>query len=89
MSDSKKALSDINNNAEWRLSPSEGDVDENILVQKEITEECQIESELKWHLLTPEMLREYQTTEEAANFLKIGVSTLEQYRVKGGGPKFI
>jgi hypothetical protein len=34
------------------------------------------------------MLREYLTTEEAALFIKIGVSTLEQLRLTGCGPKF-
>ncbi len=39
--------------------------------------------------LSTEMLNEYLTTEEAAQFLKIGKSTLEQARLNGGGPRFI
>jgi len=39
--------------------------------------------------LSPEMLKEHLTTEEAARFLKVGKSTLEQARLKGGGPKFV
>jgi len=39
--------------------------------------------------LAPEMLKEYVTTEEAAQILKVGKSTLEQSRLNGCGPKFI
>lgn len=42
-----------------------------------------------WYALTPEMLNEYLTTEEASQFLKVGKSTLEQLRLNGGGPKFV
>jgi predicted DNA-binding transcriptional regulator AlpA len=45
--------------------------------------------EAVWYLLTPEMLNEFLTTEEASQFLKIGKSTLEQARLKGTGPKYI
>jgi excisionase family DNA binding protein len=38
--------------------------------------------------LSPEMLNEYLTTEEAAQVLKVGKSTLEQARLNGGGPRF-
>ncbi|MBV5341186.1 MAG: DNA-binding protein [Deltaproteobacteria bacterium] len=35
------------------------------------------------------MLTEYLTTEEVAQMLKIGATTLEQSRLNGSGPKFI
>jgi hypothetical protein len=38
--------------------------------------------------LSTAMLQEYLTTEDAAQFLKMGESTLEQLRTKGGGPNF-
>ena len=42
-----------------------------------------------WNYLSPEMLKEYMTTEELAKFLDIGVSTVEQSRLNGSGPKFV
>jgi excisionase family DNA binding protein len=42
-----------------------------------------------WECLTPEMLNEYLTTEEAAQVLKVGKSTLEQARLTGSGPSFV
>lgn len=44
---------------------------------------------LVWNYISPELLNEYLTTEEAAQMLKVGKSTLEQARLKGTGPKFI
>ena len=38
--------------------------------------------------LKPETENEFLTTEEVATMLKIGKSTLEQMRLKGGGPRF-
>ncbi|MBV5339256.1 MAG: hypothetical protein J0665_06805 [Deltaproteobacteria bacterium] len=35
----------------------------------------------EWNYLSPEMLREYISTEELAKFLDIGVSTVEQSRL--------
>lgn len=42
-----------------------------------------------WSYLSPEMLKEYMDTKEVAKFLKVGVSTLEQARINGCGPKFV
>lgn len=42
-----------------------------------------------WSYLSPEMLKEYLDTKEVAKFLKVGVSTLEQARINGSGPKFV
>lgn len=38
--------------------------------------------------LTQEMKNEWFTTEEVAEYFKIGVSTVEQLRIKGGGVPF-
>jgi predicted DNA-binding transcriptional regulator AlpA len=42
-----------------------------------------------WNYLSPEMLKEYMNTEELAKFLGMGVSTIEQLRLNGNGPKFV
>lgn len=39
--------------------------------------------------LTQEMKNEFLTTEEVAEFLKVGKSTIEQARINGSGPKFV
>lgn len=41
------------------------------------------------NVLTEVSPREIFTTSEAASFLKLGKSTLEQLRLKGGGPSFV
>jgi len=38
--------------------------------------------------LSEEMKSTYFTTEEVAEYFKIGVSTVEQLRIKGGGPPY-
>jgi len=39
--------------------------------------------------LSTEMRNEYLTTNEVAEFLKVGKSTIEQARLSGSGPKFV
>ena len=43
-----------------------------------------------WSFALPEELKNiYLTTKDAAEFLKIGKSTLEQARLNGTGPKYV
>jgi len=43
-----------------------------------------------WGFALPSELQNiYLTTKEAAEFLRIGKSTLEQSRLNGGGPPFV
>jgi excisionase family DNA binding protein len=51
--------------------------------------EIDMDTSAMWNFaLLPEMLNEYLTTEEAAQVLKVGKSTLEQLRISGNGPMF-